>query len=43
MGEKNVSFLKKRFKALSSVSLFQGMEFSDDPEKLIFNLDVFAF
>ncbi|MBU9706024.1 malate:quinone oxidoreductase [Paenibacillus sp. AK121] len=34
MGEKNVSFLKKRFKALSSVSLFQGMEFSDDPEKL---------
>jgi L-2-hydroxyglutarate oxidase LhgO len=28
------SFLKKRFKALSSVSLFQGMEFSDDPEKL---------
>ncbi|MEE4564056.1 malate:quinone oxidoreductase [Paenibacillus polymyxa] len=34
MGEKNVSFLKNRFKALSSVSLFQGMEFSDDPEKL---------
>ncbi|WP_058830927.1 malate:quinone oxidoreductase [Paenibacillus polymyxa] len=34
MGEKNVSFLKKRFKALSSVSLFQGMEFSEDPEKL---------
>ncbi|MGZ0038942.1 malate:quinone oxidoreductase [Paenibacillus ottowii] len=34
MGEKNVSFLKKRFKALSGVSLFQGMEFSDDPEKL---------
>ncbi|KJK30356.1 malate:quinone oxidoreductase [Paenibacillus sp. P2(2022)] len=34
MGEKNVSFLRKRFKALSSVSLFQGMEFSDDPEKL---------
>ncbi|PNQ87244.1 malate:quinone oxidoreductase [Paenibacillus polymyxa] len=34
MGEKNVSFLKKRFKALSRVSLFQGMEFSDDPEKL---------
>ncbi|MBE0336059.1 malate:quinone oxidoreductase [Paenibacillus sp. 23TSA30-6] len=33
-GEKNVSFLKKRFKALSNVSLFQGMEFSDDPEKL---------
>ncbi|WP_149094395.1 malate:quinone oxidoreductase [Paenibacillus terrae] len=33
-GEKNVSFLKKRFKALSNVSLFQGMEFSNDPEKL---------
>ncbi|MEK5262395.1 malate:quinone oxidoreductase [Paenibacillus sp. FSL L8-0663] len=33
-GEKNVSFLKKRFKALSNISLFQGMEFSDDPEKL---------
>ncbi|KAF6575604.1 MULTISPECIES: malate:quinone oxidoreductase [Paenibacillus] len=33
-GEKNVSFLKKRFKALSTISLFQGMEFSDDPEKL---------
>ncbi|WP_328801338.1 malate:quinone oxidoreductase [Paenibacillus sp. LX16] len=33
-GEKNVSFLKKRFKALSPISLFQGMEFSDDPEKL---------
>ncbi|MEC0181327.1 malate:quinone oxidoreductase [Paenibacillus peoriae] len=33
-GEKNVSFLKKRFKALSDVPLFQGMEFSDDPEKL---------
>ncbi|WP_025722824.1 malate:quinone oxidoreductase [Paenibacillus polymyxa] len=33
-GEKNVSFLKKRFKALSTIPLFQGMEFSDDPEKL---------
>ncbi|WP_336076543.1 malate:quinone oxidoreductase [Paenibacillus sp. 203] len=33
-GEKNVSFLKKRFKALSTISLFQGMEFSDAPEKL---------
>ncbi|MHB0862396.1 malate:quinone oxidoreductase [Paenibacillus sp. SEL3] len=33
-GEKNVSFLKKRFKALSTISLFQGMEFSNDPEKL---------
>ncbi|WP_226002251.1 malate:quinone oxidoreductase [Paenibacillus sp. BJ-4] len=34
IGEKDVSFLKKRFKALSKVPLFQGMEFSDDPEKL---------
>jgi malate dehydrogenase (quinone) len=34
-GEKNVEFLKKRFQALSNNPLFQGMEFSDDPEKLI--------
>ena len=33
-GEKNVSFLKKRFEALSNNPLFQGMEFSDDPKKL---------
>ncbi|HLO11067.1 MAG TPA: malate:quinone oxidoreductase [Pseudoneobacillus sp.] len=33
-GEKNVTFLKKRFEALSNNPLFQGMEFSDDPEKL---------
>lgn len=33
-GEKNVAFLKKRFKALSNNPLFEGMEFSDDPEKL---------
>ncbi|WP_332237062.1 malate:quinone oxidoreductase [Sporolactobacillus sp. KGMB 08714] len=33
-GEKNVSFLKKRFKALSKNPLFKGMEFSDDPETL---------
>lgn len=33
-GEKNVAFLKKRFEALSNNLLFQGMEFSDDPEKL---------
>jgi len=33
-GEENVSFLKKRFEALSNNPLFQGMEFSDDPEKL---------
>ncbi|MDP4085961.1 MAG: malate:quinone oxidoreductase [Bacillota bacterium] len=34
-GEKNVTFLKKRFKALSDNPLFQGMEFSDDPKKLM--------
>jgi malate dehydrogenase (quinone) len=34
-GEENVTFLKKRFKALSNNPLFQGMEFSDDPEKLM--------
>lgn len=33
-GEKNVEFLQKRFKALSGVPLFQGMEFSSDPKKL---------
>ncbi|MFB6466397.1 malate dehydrogenase (quinone) [Cytobacillus sp. Hz8] len=33
-GGKNVAFLKKRFKALSNNPLFDGMEFSDDPEKL---------
>ncbi|PLS07105.1 malate:quinone oxidoreductase [Neobacillus cucumis] len=33
-GEKNVTFLKKRFEALSNNPLFQGMEYSDDPEKL---------
>lgn len=33
-GEKNVAFLKKRFKALSNNPLFQGMEFADRPEKL---------
>ncbi|MEH7177617.1 malate:quinone oxidoreductase [Neobacillus vireti] len=34
-GEQNVTFLKNRFKALSNNPLFKGMEFSDDPEKLI--------
>ncbi|WP_349408972.1 malate:quinone oxidoreductase [Pseudalkalibacillus sp. SCS-8] len=34
-GEKNVDFLKRRFKALSDIPLFKGMEFSDDPEKLM--------
>lgn len=33
-GEKNVSFLRKRAQALSDNPLFQGMEFSDDPEVL---------
>src|SRR5690606_27952301 len=33
-GEQNINFLKKRFAALSNNPLFQGMEFSDDPEKL---------
>ena len=34
-GDHNVSFLKKRFEAMSNNPLFQGMEFSDDPEKLM--------
>ncbi|WHY72892.1 malate:quinone oxidoreductase [Fictibacillus enclensis] len=34
-GEKNVEFLKKRFEALSKNPLFQGMEFSEDTEKLL--------
>ena len=34
-GEQNVTFLKKRFEALSNNPLFKGMEFSDDPEKLM--------
>jgi malate dehydrogenase (quinone) len=34
-GEENVEFLKKRFEALSSNPLFKGMEFSDEPEKLM--------
>ena len=34
-GEKNVTFLRKRFEALSNNPLFQGMEFSDEPEKLM--------
>ncbi|CAH0131452.1 MULTISPECIES: malate:quinone oxidoreductase [Peribacillus] len=34
-GDKNVAFLKKRFEALSKNPLFQGMEYSDDPAKLM--------
>lgn len=33
-GDKNVSFLKKRFEALSNNPLFQGMEYTDNSEKL---------
>ena len=33
-GETDVAFLRKRFEALSDNPLFQGMEFSDDPETL---------
>ncbi|WP_138751303.1 malate:quinone oxidoreductase [Paenibacillus sinopodophylli] len=33
-GKQNVSFLKKRFEAMTSNPLFQGMEFSDNLEKL---------
>ncbi|MFD2663640.1 malate:quinone oxidoreductase [Paenibacillus thailandensis] len=33
-GEKDVTFLRKRFEALSKNPLFEGMEFSDDPDKL---------
>lgn len=34
-GEDNVRFLRKRFEALSKNPLFEGMEFSDDPGKLM--------
>ncbi|RKL66579.1 malate:quinone oxidoreductase [Salipaludibacillus neizhouensis] len=34
-GEQNVTFLKNRFKALSENPLFNGMEYSDNPEKLM--------
>lgn len=33
-GEANVEFLEKRFKALIENPLFQGMEYTDEPEKL---------
>lgn len=33
-GEQDVRFLRKRFEAMSNNALFQGMEFSDDPEQL---------
>jgi malate dehydrogenase (quinone) len=34
-GEQNVAFLRNRFEALSKNPLFKGMEFSEDPEKLL--------
>lgn len=34
-GEQNVAFLKKRFEAMSKNPLFQGMQYSDNPEKLM--------
>jgi malate dehydrogenase (quinone) len=33
-GEQNVAFLKRRFETMTNNPLFQGMEFSDDPQKL---------
>lgn len=33
-GEKNVEFLKKRFKAMTSHFMFENMEYSEDPETL---------
>lgn len=34
-GEENIEFLKKRFDALTNNPLFEGMEFSQDPKKLM--------
>ena len=34
-GKENIAFLKNRFEAMSKNPLFEGMEFSDDPEKLM--------
>lgn len=34
-GEQNIEFLKKRFDALTKTPLFKGMEFSEDPQKLM--------
>ncbi len=33
-GEENITFLKKRFAVLSNHPLFQGIEYSDDPNQL---------
>ena len=34
-GEQNIAFLKKRFETMSTNPLFKGMEFTDDPVKLM--------
>ncbi len=34
-GEKNVAFLKKRYELMSAHHLFQGMQYSEDPEQLM--------
>src|SRR5690625_4417299 len=34
-GEQNIAFLKKRFETMSINPLFKGMEFTDDPVKLM--------
>ncbi|ANE47733.1 malate:quinone oxidoreductase [Paenibacillus swuensis] len=34
-GNNNITFLRKRFEAMMKNPLFQGMEFSDDPQKLM--------
>ncbi|MBM7605137.1 malate dehydrogenase (quinone) [Metabacillus crassostreae] len=34
-GAENVEFLRNRFEAMTNNPLFQGMEFSDDPKKLM--------
>jgi malate dehydrogenase (quinone) len=34
-GESNVAFLKRRFEAMAGNPLFEGMEFSNDPSKLM--------
>lgn len=34
-GDKNVAYLKKRFETMSNNPLFKGMEFSEDPKKLM--------
>src|SRR5687767_12149766 len=33
-GEENVTYLRKRFDALTAFPLFQGMQFSSDPEEI---------